>query len=110
MRPMKPLRTDAMVPVSDFKASPAKYLRMLDEGPVVITVDGRAAGVLIPPSEYDRLALRDELEAALADAAAAEARGDRGYTTDEVRQFLKERRAARAVEAAPPSKDKAVAK
>ena len=58
---MRPVRvSEDIVPVSDFKAQAADWLkRVADTGqPVVITQNGKAAGVLISPSEFDRLSDR----------------------------------------------------
>jgi prevent-host-death family protein len=52
---MKDLRiTDGVIPLGEFKSHAARYLKKLD-GPVVITQNGRPAGVLLSPSEYDRI-------------------------------------------------------
>jgi len=58
---MRPLRvSENIVPVSDFKAKAAEWLRRLGESsePVVITQNGKAAGVLLSPSAYDELTER----------------------------------------------------
>lgn len=49
--------SEDIVPVSDFKAKAADWLRRVaDTGqPVVITQNGKAAGVLVSPAEFDRL-------------------------------------------------------
>lgn len=46
-----------IVPVGQFKAGLAKYLKDIRENKnsLVITQNGRPAGVLISPSEYDEL-------------------------------------------------------
>jgi len=52
---MKEIRvSEGVVPLGEFKAHAARYLKQLD-GPVVITQNGRPAGVLISPAEYDRI-------------------------------------------------------
>ena len=52
---MKNLRvSDGVIPLGEFKSHAARYLKNLD-GPVVITQNGRPAGVLLAPSEYDRI-------------------------------------------------------
>ncbi len=58
---MRPLRvSENIVPVSDFKAKAADWLRRLGESsePVVITQNGKAAGVLLSPAAYDELTER----------------------------------------------------
>ncbi len=52
---MKNLRvSDGVIPLGEFKTHAASYLKDLD-GPVVITQNGRPAGVLLSPVEYDRI-------------------------------------------------------
>ena len=74
---MRPLRvSENIVPVSDFKARAADWLRRLVETsePIVITQNGKAAGVLLSPAIYDELTERlrfvEAIEAGLADAEA----------------------------------------
>ncbi len=58
---MRTLRvSENIVPVSDFKAKAADWLRRLGESsePVVITQNGKAAGVLLSPAAYDELTER----------------------------------------------------
>ena len=58
---MRPLRvSENIVPVSDFKAKAADWLQRLGENsePVVITQNGKAAGVLLSPAAYDELTER----------------------------------------------------
>jgi prevent-host-death family protein len=43
-----------VIPLGEFKTNAARYLKNLD-GPVVITQNGRPAGVLLSPGEYDRI-------------------------------------------------------
>lgn len=46
-----------IIPIAQFKSHASERIRKLAEGKeaVVITNNGRAAGVLLSPSEYDRL-------------------------------------------------------
>ncbi len=58
---MQPLKiSENIVPVSDFKAKTAEWLRRLTETgePLVITQNGKAAGVLVSPEAFDQLAER----------------------------------------------------
>ncbi|MDT8445005.1 MAG: type II toxin-antitoxin system prevent-host-death family antitoxin [Desulfuromonadales bacterium] len=43
-----------VIPLGEFKTHATRYLKNLD-GPVVITQNGRPAGVLLSPAEYDRI-------------------------------------------------------
>lgn len=49
-----------IVPLSDFKARASELLKQLAEtgAPMVITQNGRAAGVLLSPAEFDALTER----------------------------------------------------
>ncbi len=58
---MKPIRVaEDIVPVSEFKAQAAEWLRRVTTTgqPLVITHNGRPAGVLLSPEAFDRLAER----------------------------------------------------
>jgi antitoxin YefM len=91
---MKPLRVaNGIVPIAQFKSEAPRWLRHVSESgePVVITVNGKPAGVLVSPAEFDRLQERqrfmDSVEAGLADAEAG-----RTMTTAELRRRLAKRR------------------
>ena len=68
--------SEGVVPMSDFKARAAEWLGRIAESdrPIVITQNGRAAGVLLSPRAYDELLERARfvagVEAGLADADA----------------------------------------
>ena len=49
-----------IIPLSEFKARASEFLRRLAEtgAPMVITQNGRAAGVLLSPAEFDSLTER----------------------------------------------------
>ncbi len=58
---MRPLRvSEGIVPISEFKARAAEWLRRLADGsePLVVTQNGKAAGVLLAPAAYDELVER----------------------------------------------------
>lgn len=69
-----------IISVSDFKSQAADWLRRVSETnqPLVITQNGKAAGVLLSPAEFDRLSERARFVAAvnegLADADAGRLR------------------------------------
>lgn len=80
---MKPVRiSENFVPVSEFKAQAAEWLRKLSEGgaPLVVTQNGRPAGVVLSPEAYDELTDRARFVAAvtegLADAEAGRVHSD----------------------------------
>ncbi len=62
-----------VIPLGEFKTHAASYLKNLD-GPMVITQNGRPAGVLLSPADYDQLTehqlFLESVSAGLADAEA----------------------------------------
>lgn len=82
-----------VVPVGEFKARTAHWFdRVRKTGqPVVITQNGRPAGVLISPIEFDRIQEKDRfiesIRKGLADAEAG-----RVMSTSELKARLSERR------------------
>ncbi|MGK5082381.1 type II toxin-antitoxin system Phd/YefM family antitoxin [Bdellovibrionota bacterium FG-1] len=87
-----------IVPIAEFKAQSASWLdRVRASGqPVVITQNGRPAGVLISPEEFDRIQhqsadfVRSEIRAGEAAIIA-----DKVYTAEEVKAHLETRRKIR---------------
>ena len=74
---MRPIRvSEDFVPVSEFKAQAAEWLRRAAEtgAPVVVTQNGKPAGVLLSPLAFDQLTERarfvEAVEEGLADAVA----------------------------------------
>ncbi|MBI4871717.1 MAG: type II toxin-antitoxin system Phd/YefM family antitoxin [Candidatus Riflebacteria bacterium] len=74
---MKAIRVkDGIVPLGEFKANAARLLKELreDNGPLVITQNGRPAAVMLAPEAYDRIqeeqAMLEAVAAGLADAEA----------------------------------------
>ena len=72
--------SDDIVPVSEFKAQATDWLRRVAETghPLVITQNGKPAGVLLSPRAFDELVERtrfvDSVVAGLADADAGRVR------------------------------------
>jgi prevent-host-death family protein len=94
---MKRLRVSQdIVPVGEFKGHASRWLRRASESgqPVVITQNGRPAGVLVSAAEFDRLVERQEF---LESVAAGITDADAGRTMDsaELRHRLAARRAHR---------------
>ena len=70
---MKPIQiTQDIVPLADFKAQASRLFRQLRERqrPLVITQNGKPAGVLIAPEEFDRIQERDQFLAAVREGLA----------------------------------------
>jgi prevent-host-death family protein len=90
------LVSEDVVPIGEFKAQAPHWLRRAAATgrPIVITQNGRPAGVLLAPVEFDRLNERDQFLESVArgldDAAAG-----RVMNTDELRARLAARRQER---------------
>ena len=70
---MKPIQiTQDIVPLADFKAQASRLFLQLRERqrPLVITQNGKPAGVLIAPEEFDRIQERDQFLAAVREGLA----------------------------------------
>jgi prevent-host-death family protein len=82
-----------IVPVGEFKGHAARWLRHAAESgqPVVITQNGKPAGVLVSPSEYDRLTERQRFLESVA-LGLADAEAGRTMNTKELLRRLEERR------------------
>ena len=82
-----------IVPIGEFKTSISKWLKSIrDTGhPLVITQNGKPAGVLLSPSEYDALVYKkhfvDSVNRGLADADSGNV-----YKTEELQKELQRRR------------------
>ncbi len=87
-----------IVPIGQFKGQASRWLRRANETgqAVVITLNGRPAGVLLSPLEFDRL---QEQQRFLVSVATGIADADAGRTMDgtELRRTLATRRARRRV-------------
>lgn len=81
--------SDGIVPLGEFKAQAASYLKKLSNTriPIVITQNGRPAGVLISPADYDRL-YRERLLAGL-EEGLADAEAGRTISTAELRERIR---------------------
>lgn len=85
-----------IIPIGEFKLSLSKWFNNIQNTghPLVITQNGKPAGVLISPSEYDGLVDKklfiNSVEKGLSDAAS-----DNTYSTKELKVELKKRRESR---------------
>ena len=88
--------SDDIIPVGEFKTGIAKYLKNIQESdhPVVITQNGRPAGVLLSPNEYDNLT-QNKLFVESVNRGILDVESNDIYTTDEVRVNLDKMRASR---------------
>jgi prevent-host-death family protein len=85
-----------IIPVAEFKTGISKYLKSLKETghPVIITQNGRPAGVVITPAEYDHLTYKnlfiESINRGLNDIESGEF-----YSTEELKEKIKSNRASR---------------
>jgi prevent-host-death family protein len=84
-----------IVPVGEFKGQAARWLRHAAETgqPVVITQNGKPAGVLVSPTEYDRMTERQRFLESVA-LGIADAEAGRVLGTKDLLRRLEERRLA----------------
>jgi len=88
-----------IVPVGEFKTGISKYLKSLKETghPLIITQNGRPAGVVITPAEYDNLTYKsqfiDSVNQGLRDTEAG-----KSYSTEELKEKIESARASRIKE------------
>ncbi|MCB2212796.1 type II toxin-antitoxin system prevent-host-death family antitoxin [bacterium] len=85
------LSAQAIISVSDFKARTSEYLQYLrEQGPIVLTQNGKSAGVLLSPQAHDQLHLQIRELSSIAQGLA-DGNAGRTISTDELRQHLAER-------------------
>jgi len=67
-----PRISEDFVPVSDFKAQAAEWLRRIGEtdAPLVVTQNGKPAGVLLSPRAFDALTEQSRFVSAVAEGLA----------------------------------------
>jgi prevent-host-death family protein len=87
--------SEDIVTVSDFKAQASEWLRRVTGSghPLVITQNGKPAGVLLSPAAFDELSERQQFLAAVQEGMADEQAG-RSHTTEEVFDAVEQRIAA----------------
>ena len=80
------------VPISEFKAQAADWLRRVGEtgAPVVVTQNGKPAGVLLSPRAFDELVEQARFVAAV-NEGLADVEAGRVYSHAEVKKRLKAR-------------------
>lgn len=85
--------TEDLVSVSEFKKQTTRWSRHAAETgkPIVITQDGKPAGVLLSPTEYDRITERERFVESVA-RGLADADAGRTMDTKELLRRLEERR------------------
>ncbi|NTU52406.1 MAG: type II toxin-antitoxin system Phd/YefM family antitoxin [Chlorobiaceae bacterium] len=94
---MKSIRISSdIIPLGEFKTGISTCLKKVQATghPLIITQNGRPAGVLLSPEEYDNLVYSKQFTESVEQGLKAEAAGE-VYSTEEVRTKLAEKRASR---------------
>ena len=83
-----------IVPVAEFKVQISKYLNSIRSTgrPMVITQNGKPAGVLISPDDFDELVYQKSLIESIS-RGLSDIQNGNIFTTDELRAELEKRRA-----------------
>jgi len=82
-----------IIPLGEFKTNVSKFLKNIQNTgkPLVITQNGKPAGVLLSPIDYDALVYRksflDSVNRGIADAESGNV-----YTTEELKEELEKRK------------------
>ena len=85
--------TNDIVPIAEFKAGISRWFKSLKSTgqPVIITQNGKPAGVLLSPEDYDELVYKksflDSIGRGISDAESGKT-----YRIDQVQSLLKARR------------------
>ena len=85
--------TDDIVPIADFKASIAQWFKKIRNTghPLIITQNGKPAGVLLTPQDYDELVYQKAYLESVA-RGIEDADNGRTYSTEKVKAVLSSRR------------------
>ncbi len=85
--------TNDIVPIAEFKTGISRWFKNLKTNghPLIITQNGKPAGVLLSPDEYDELVYRKSFMDSI-DRGLADADGGRMYPTAEAKNILAARR------------------
>jgi antitoxin YefM len=82
-----------IVPIAEFKASISKWFKSIQNAghPLIITQNGKPAGVLLSPSDYDELVYKKSFLDSVG-RGMANAESGKVYSTQELKAALIERR------------------
>jgi antitoxin YefM len=85
--------TNDIVPIAEFKAGISGWFKSLKTAghPLIITQNGKPAGVLLSPGDYDELVYKKSFFDSIG-RGIADAEDGKTYQTNEVRAALKARR------------------
>lgn len=87
-----------IIPVGQFKSNLAKYLKeiQINQNSLIITQNGKPAGVLISPKEFDELR-ETKLFIESISRGLANSENDEILTTSQLRSEIKKRRTAKSL-------------
>ncbi len=87
-----------IIPVGQFKSSLAKYLKeiQINQNSLIITQNGKPAGVLISPKEFDELK-ETKLFIESISRGLANSENDEVLTTSQLKSEIKKRRTAKSL-------------
>jgi len=82
-----------IVPIAEFKAGISKWFKTLQNSghPLIITQNGKPAGVLLSPADFDELVYRKSFLESVA-RGISDAESGKTYRTEEIKAILTERR------------------
>lgn len=85
--------TNDIVPIAEFKTGISKWFKSLQNTghPLVITQNGKPAGVLLSPQDYDELVYRKSFLDSVG-RGISDAENGRTYSTKALRDILADRR------------------
>ena len=85
-----------IVPIAEFKTSISKWFKSLRNTghPLIITQNGKPAGVLLAPGDYDELVYRKSFLDSI-DRGISDADSGRTYSTEEIKAKFASRRSKR---------------
>jgi prevent-host-death family protein len=88
--------SEDIIPIGEFKRNISKWFKKIQTTghPLIITQNGRPAGVLISPMEYDEL-IHKKLFFESIKRGLSDVESENVYTTKEMKEELKKRRAER---------------
>lgn len=88
-----------IIPIVEFKTSISKWFKSINKTghPLIITQNGRPAGVLISPAEYDEL-IHKNLFIESVNKGLTDVENGHVLTTEELREKLKKKRILRDIE------------
>jgi antitoxin YefM len=81
--------SEDVVPIGEFKAHAASWIKKMKMTghPLVITQNGKPAGVMISPEDYDRTLEKEKFFSSIA-LGLADAESGKTYTTKELENLL----------------------